>query len=297
MAAGGAVDTKIGELTFDKAARIDGLVSYAELLPNGVLVGTNEEVNYLNTTTGEWYLEDAIPGGAGCITGDDKTVFVFNTKSGQLMRMDIGATTFSIMNQTPVLFKGKEKASGIEILGDGIVVKSEQNLALIGMDGPVKYNRYFEAPGVSGLKKALLIASAVRAAYYSAAFATYSAAFGSAAQQIQVKDPVSKETKDFAAGLSQGFGDISVQAAGYASSFVKQATARFKATAETPGYNIIMAAGEKGTANLLQVSKTTGEVMATIPLGKDKNPVYDLDMVEGKLYYMKDADTMECYQF
>jgi len=58
-----------------------------------------------------------------------------------------------------------------------------------------------------------------------------------------------------------------------------------------------MAAGEKGTANLLQVSKTTGEVMATIPLGKDKNPIYDIDMIDGRLYYMKDADTMECYQF
>jgi hypothetical protein len=292
-----AVDTKTGELTFDKAAKIDGLVSYAELLPNGVLVGTNEEVNYLNTTTGVWYMEDAIPGGAGCITGDDKNVYVFNTKTGQLSRMDIGSTSFAVVNQAPVLFKGKEKASGIELLGGGVVVKSDQNLAFIGMDGTLKYNKYFEAPGVSGLRKALLIASAVRAAYYSAAFATYSAAFGSAAQQIQVKDPMAKQTRDFAAGLSQGFGDISVQAAGYASSFIKQASARFKATTETPDYNIIMTAGEKGTANLLQVSKTTGEVMATIPLGKDKNPIYDIDMIDGRLYYMKDADTMECYQF
>jgi hypothetical protein len=58
-----------------------------------------------------------------------------------------------------------------------------------------------------------------------------------------------------------------------------------------------MTAGEKGTASLLQVSKTTGEVMSTIPLGKDKNPVYDVDMVDGRLYYMKDADTMECHVF
>ncbi|MFM9056137.1 MAG: hypothetical protein ACKOQY_05550, partial [Bacteroidota bacterium] len=194
-------------------------------------------------------------------------------------------------------FKGKEKASGIELMKEGVVVKSDQNLALIGYDGTVKFNKYFEAPSVSGLKKALLIASAVRAAYYSAAFATYSAAFGSAAQQIQVKDPMSKSTKDFASGLSQGFGDISVTAAGYASSFIKRAGERFKATTETPGYNLIMSAGEKGSANLLQVSKTSGEVMTTIPLGKDKNPIYDVDMVEGKLFYMKDADTMECHVF
>jgi hypothetical protein len=292
-----ALDPKTKLLTFEKAAKIDGNVSFTELMPNGVLVGTNEEVNYLNTATGEWYLEDAIPGGAGCIAGDDKQTFVFNTKTGILMRMEFNNTSFTAVNTAPVEFKGKERASGIELMKEGVVIKSDQNLALIGYDGAVKFNKYFEAPSVSGLKKALLIASAVRAAYYSAAFATYSAAFGSAAQQIQVKDPLSKSTKDLASGLSQGFGDISATAAGYASNFIKRAGERFKATTETPGYNLIMTAGEKGTASLLQVSKTTGEVMTTIPLGKDKNPIYDVDMVDGKLYYMKDADTMECHVF
>ncbi|MFM7766825.1 MAG: hypothetical protein ACKO9S_03080 [Bacteroidota bacterium] len=79
--------------------------------------------------------------------------------------------------------------------------------------------------------------------------------------------------------------------------FIKKAGARFKATTETPSYNLIMAAGEKGTANLLQVSKSTGEVLNTISLGKDKNPIYDVDMVDGRLYYMKDGDTMECHVF
>ena len=34
------------------------------MLPNGILVGTSEEVNLLNTTTGEWHLENALAGGA-----------------------------------------------------------------------------------------------------------------------------------------------------------------------------------------------------------------------------------------
>lgn len=292
-----ALDTKSGQLSFEKAAKIDGIVKYTELLPNGVLVGSNEEANLLNTSTGEWYLEDAIPGGSGCITGDENYVYVFNTKSGILSRMGISSTSFTALNTSPVLFSGKEKVSGIEITDGGIVLKSDQNLALIAADGTIKFNKYFEAPGVSGLKKALLIASAVRAAYYSAAFATYSAAFGSAAQKIEVNDPLSKKSKDFASGMAQGMGDVSVQAAGYAGAFIKQASARFKATTQAETYNLILAEGEKGTANLLQVSKSTGEVLTTIPLGKDKNPVYDVDMVDGKLYYMKDQDTMECYSF
>jgi hypothetical protein len=41
----------------------------------------------------------------------------------------------------------------------------------------------------------------------------------------------------------------------------------------------------------------TGDTLAMIPLGSYKNPVYDVDMVDGRLYYMKDADTMECHVF
>jgi hypothetical protein len=72
---------------------------------------------------------------------------------------------------------------------------------------------------------------------------------------------------------------------------------RFKATTETPEYNLIMTSPDKTTVQLIQVSKITGEVQSTIQLGKDKNPKYDVDMVDGKLYYMKDAVKMECYKF
>jgi len=292
-----ALDPKTGTLLFDKSAKIKGAVSYTELLPNCILVGTTEETNLLNTTTGDWLLEDAIPGGASVIASDDKMVYTFNTKDGLLYQMSIDGTSMKPMNTTPVKFQGKESANGIEIMSQGIVVKSEQNLALIESNGNVKFNKYFPAPGVSGLRKALLIASAVRAAYYTAAFTTYSAAFGANAQSIQVKDPTSNASKEISSSLSQAFGDAAVTGAGYTSAYIKMAQQRFKATTETPEYNLIMTSVDKSTAQLIQVSKTTGDVLTTIPLGKDKNPIYDVDMVDGKLYYMKDAVKMECYKF
>ena len=60
---------------------------------------------------------------------------------------------------------------------------------------------------------------------------------------------------------------------------------------------LILTTETKKDSKLIQVSKADGKVMTTIPLGKDKQPIYDVDMVEGKLYYMKDAATMECYRF
>jgi hypothetical protein len=291
------LDPKTGVLVFDKAAKIKGSVNYTEMLPNGILVGTNEEVNYLNTATGEWYLEDGIEGGAALIASNDKLVYVFDTKTGILHQMELSGTSFKPLNTVPVKFQGKETATGIEITASGIVVKSEQNLALIESNGNVKFNKYFPAPGVSGMRKALLIASAVRAAYYTAAFTTYSAAFGAGSQSIQVKDASSKATKDASAQISGIFGDAAVMGAGYTATYIKMAQQRFKATTETPDYNLIMTSVDKSTAQLIQVSKSTGEVLSTIPLGKDKNPIYDVDMVDGRLYYMKEATKMECYKF
>jgi outer membrane protein assembly factor BamB len=291
------LDPKSGTLVFDKAAKIKGAVSYTEMLPTGILVGSDAEVNLLNTTTGEWYLEDAITGGASLIASNDKMVYVFNTKDGLLYQMEATGTGFKALNTVPVKFQGKEVANGIEITPQGVIVKSEQNLALVETSGTVKFNNYFPAPGVSGLRKALLIASAVRAAYYTAAFTTYSAAFGASSQSIQVKDASSKAAKDVTGDISRIFGEAAVTGAGYTSMYIKMAQQRFKATTETPEYNLIMTSPDKSTVQLIQVSKTTGEVMSTIQLGKDKNPKYDVDMVDGKLYYMKDAVTMEGYKF
>jgi len=60
---------------------------------------------------------------------------------------------------------------------------------------------------------------------------------------------------------------------------------------------LVMTAESKKDVKLLQVSKADGKVMNTIQIGKDKDPIYDVDLVDGKLYYMKDAAKMECYKF
>ena len=137
----------------------------------------------------------------------------------------------------------------------------------------------------------------MRAAYYTAAFTTYSAAFGATSQSIHVKDPGSQATKDVTADISRVFGDAAVTGAGYTASYIKMAQQRFKATTQTQEYMLVMTSETKKDSKLLQVSKTDGKVINSIPLGKDKQPIYDVDLVEGKLYYMKDGAKMEAYQF
>ncbi len=291
------LDPQTGLLTFDKAVKIKGNVNYTSMLPKGVLVGTDAEVNYLNTATGEWYFAEALEGGSGLIADNEESVYVFNTGDNLLYVMETGGTSIKPLSTVPVQFQGKEKPKDVEITSNGILITSDQNLALISKDGKIVFNQYYPAPGVSDFRKALLIASAVRAAYYTAAFTAYSAAFGATSQSINVKDPGSQATKDVTADISRVFGSAAVTGAGYTATYIKMATQRFKATTQAQEYMLIMTTETKKDSKLIQVSKADGKVMTTIPLGKDKQPVYDVDMVEGKLYYMKDASTMECYKF
>ena len=291
------LDPATGLFTFDKASKIKGVVSYTEILPGGILIGTNEETNLLQTTTGEWFFDKSLQGGTDLIASGSDNIYIFNTKDGFVYVMNPNETSVKAINTVPVKFGGKEDANGIEVTEQGILLKSEQNIALMDKSGTIKFNKYFPAPGLSGFKKALLIASAVRAAYNTAALTAYSAAFGGASQSIKVKDADSKIAKDATASVSVMFGEAAASGVGYTVNFIKQANQRFKATSETPNYMLIMTAESSKNIKLVQVSKTTGEVLNTIQIGKDKDPIYDVDMVEGKLYYMKDATKMECYKF
>jgi len=291
------LDPKTGELVFDKAAKIRGNVTYTEFLPNAVLIGTNEEVNLLNLGSGEWFSERAFAGGSGLIAGDDSKIYTFNTSDGLVYRMDLSGTSFSAVSSTPLKFEGKEKPTALEITAAGILLTSDQNLALVDQSGAIKFNKYFPAPGQSGFKKALLIASAVRAAYATAVLTTYSAAIGVTSQAIQVKDSQTKLAKDITADVSMVLGEASVTGAKYTAAYIQMAAQRFKATTQGQDYMLIMTAPAKKDIQLIQVSKSTGETMNTISIGKDREPIYDVDLVDGKLYYMKDPVKMECYQF
>jgi outer membrane protein assembly factor BamB len=289
------LDAGSGQLLFDKAAKIKGTVSYMEVLPNVLLIGTDEAVNLLNASTGEWTMEDALEGGAGLVTSNDDFVYAFDTRKGILFRMGISESVMRPVSTKPVEFQGKEKPQVLEQVPNGYLVRSDQNLALFNKEGDLTFINYFPAPSESGFRKALLIASAVRAAYYSAAYASYSAAFGSAAQSIQVKDAQSRAGKEISSTLSREFAEASATGSQYASRYLKMAQARFKATRSAQEYMLIMTAESKKDIRLLEVSKNDGSTMAKIPLGKDKDPVYDVDLVAGKLYYLSDNGHLVCY--
>ena len=82
------LDLSGGTMLFEKAPKIKGDVSYTEILSSGILVGTNEEVNVLNLTTGEWFNEKGLEGGSGLITSDGSEIFIFNTDDQLLYKLN-----------------------------------------------------------------------------------------------------------------------------------------------------------------------------------------------------------------
>jgi outer membrane protein assembly factor BamB len=285
----------MGVEVWKKPAKLDGVVRSVKFTGGDVLVATEQEVDLIDLSTGLSRLEKSLPGGSALVASGDAATYVFNTKDGLLYSVPAAGGSARALSTAPLEFEGKEKPTRLEHTDAGLVLSSEQNLALLGPDGGVKYRKYFPAPRESGLVRALKYASAVRAAYYSAAFGYTSAAFGSAAQNIQVTDATSAETRDLAAGLSAGFGDIAQQASNATKRFWQEANARFKASATTNDIHFLMTEAGKGTYALKALHKHDGGEAATIPLGSDKSPRYEVDGITNAVYLV-DGGTVKCFR-
>lgn len=270
-----------------KPVKVSGQVQNVTLLEDAIMVASEEEVDVIDLATGESKLGKALKGGAGLVAiGNDRT-YVFNTKDDLLYAMPNNGGPMTAIGNTPLEFEGKEDPTRLEYTDDGIVVSSDQNIALIGKDGVVKYKKYFPAGRESGLTRALKYASAVRAAYYTAVFGYTSAAFGAASQSIQVHDAESAAAKQVTGEVSDVFGEAANQGVGATQRFLQEANKRLKATASTNDVHFMMTDAGKREYQLVALKKSDGSVIGTIPLGKEKEPRYEVDSFDNTVYLVE----------
>lgn len=284
-----------GMEVWKKPAKLDGVVRSVKLLGGDALVATEQEADLIDLSTGLSRLEKALKGGAGLVASSEADTYVFNTKDGLLYSVSSTGGSARAVSTVPVEFEGKEKPTALEMTSAGLVLSSDQNLALMGTDGSVKFRKYLPAPRESGLVRALKYASAIRAAYYSAAFGYTSAAFGNAAQNIQVTDGNSAKSKELATGLSTGFADIAQQAGNATKRFWQEANARFKASATSNDIRFVMTEAGKGTYALKALRKSDGSEAADIPLGRDKTPRYEVDGFTNAVY-LAEGSGVKCFK-
>ncbi|HET6999943.1 MAG TPA: PQQ-binding-like beta-propeller repeat protein [Puia sp.] len=289
-----------GTLLYEKSVKLKGEIVRTELVPKGLLFITTREVNILDINTGTLVWERSIESGTS-ITSDkvrpfptgnkgDK-LYVYSPKETAVFEVDKLAGTNKKITTAKIEFEGKELPGSIDVVDDGLVLTSEQNIMKMGFDGTVKFSKYYPAPREPALVRALLVAQAVRAAYIGAAASQYSTAFAQAGQQS--KDA---STKSIDQSMSQAFGQLSQAGFVYSSQAMKQYSARYKASQVFPGFEIMMTKQEKKGNQLVQVSKANGELMGTIDIKNDKEPEYDVDEVYNYVYYRPTPSEIVCYR-
>ncbi|HEX8040443.1 MAG TPA: PQQ-binding-like beta-propeller repeat protein [Chryseosolibacter sp.] len=295
------LDPKTGTLRYEKSIKLKGDLVRSELVPKGLLFITTKEVNILDPASGSLVWENSIEAGNSLNSdkvrpfptgeGKDGRIFVYSPKEKGVFQIDKQAGTFKKITAAKIEFEGKEMPNAIDVVKDGLVLSSEQNVMKIGFDGLVKFFKYYPAPRQPALMRALLAAQAVRAAYIGAAASAYSAAFAGAAAQS--KDPGGKALGQ---ELSRGFGELGQAGFAYSAQAMKAFNARFKASMNTPGFVMMMTEQQKKGNQLVQVSKDNGEVASAIDIKNDREPEYDVDQIYNYIYYRPNGSEIVCYK-
>jgi hypothetical protein len=216
---------------------------------------------------------------------------VYSPKESGVFEVDKTNATVKKITSTKIEFSGKETPKSIDIVDDGILLYSDQNIMKLSFDGLLKYTKYYPAPRQPALMRALLMANAVRAAYIGAAASMYSAAFAQAAEKTT--DPGGKALGQ---GLSQGFGELGNAGFAYSSRAMKEFNARYKASKNTPNFVMMMTTQEKKGNQLVQVNKMNGEIVSAVDIKNDKEPEYDVDQIYNYVYYRPNGSEIVCYK-
>lgn len=285
------LDPVQGALTFEEPLRINGSVVGIQPVEKGILYITTEEINIMDPVTGKFVLPKAISTRPELTSEKDNFIYAFDTELKKVVSLDKNKAIVTTLSKAPVSFEGKESPKSLEIRENGILLSADQNMTLIAFDGSQVYNAYFQAPREPGLKRALLYAQVVRAAYISANSYYGAAAFQSAAPKAS--DPVAGAIFQ---GVGEAYEQLGESAADFAKESFQQANKRFKATSTGRDFQIILTQTDK-TIELVKANKNTGQVEGRINMGKEKSPIYAVDDITGQVYLRSAPNTITSYIF
>ncbi len=304
------LDVATATLHLKKDVKIKGQLAYVELTPAGLLYVSrpdatiNAEVNIIDLASGEQKFKDAIESGKPLSAEDYKagryylhhasegrTLYVFANRDHRLYAVDREAGTFRALGGE-IKLQGGEDPIDMEIRPGGVVLIAPQNLVLVARDGQVKQQVYYPAPQLPGVVRALYAVNAVRAGLYGAAASAYGDAFTQASQKTM--DP---NARYVTGQLATAYSQSGAQLTGYSRQSAALATKRFKASLTVPGSVFMLTRAPDGNGNvLLQIDKDSGQPLARVDLGKEREPVYAVDDVAGMLFLRTAPGTLVGYR-
>jgi outer membrane protein assembly factor BamB len=287
------VDTRTGALRFKDPLKVKGRMLQTELLEHGLLYVTTHEVNVFSVETGKLLNEHLVRGKKPIATrwhGDH--LYAFNTQQGQLFRLDRRNAELERVSSAKTTLDGKDTPLEIDVRGDEIILTGHQNVIGFGQDGNVRFSAYHPAPQHHGVVQALLWAQAVRAAMASVDTGVAGAAFTAASADVE-QGTIAHE---LTSGLGQSYVEASEDLAGIAGDYAREARKRFQASATSRDFVFMMVRQDKKLA-LAQVSKSDGQIVALIDMGKDEEPSYQVDDVGDRIFYRASDTAITAYDF
>lgn len=178
-----------------------------------------------------------------------------------------------------VKFEGKEDPTSISVRNGGILLTSDQNLKLLDFDGKEIWHTYHRAPGISAVGAVLMGAIA-------AASVTMASAHGYQAGASSARLGAYHSNTRYHSQQQDNWSELG------AASF-KELAKRFNATKATENSSFILTKLDDGVG-LAKIDKDSGQKVSEVVLN-DKKPVYEVDDIEGVLYYKSKGNTISAY--
>ena len=176
-------------------------------------------------------------------------------------------------------FEGKEDPTGISVRNGGILLTSDQNLTLLDFDGKELWHTYHRAPGISAVGAILM--GAITAASITMASAH---AYQAGASRASL-GPYNSNTR-YHESQWQNLENL-------ANASFAELGKRFNATKATENSSFILTKLDDGVG-LAKIDKDSGQKVSEVVLN-DKKPVYEVDDIEGVLYYKSKGNTISAY--
>lgn len=248
--------------------------------PQGLIYVTESDANIVNLTTGEQVWKKPLKfkrADAVSTTYDSQNKRYLISADENLLSIDAENGASSTLTKSN--FDGKEDPSHVEIRKEGVLLTSDQNMALLDWEGNIVWHEYKRAPGKSAVGAILAGVTAVAAA--TAAAASYQSA-------NQNRNRLGQLTQ-----RGERYQDLGNGMAAASGASIAEMLKKFKATSATQDAQFILTKLDDGVG-LVKLNKDTGFVEKEIVL-KDKKPEYQVDDRTGVLYYKANNQTVYMY--
>lgn len=251
--------------------------------PQGMIYITDTDANIIDLNTGDakWKKGIQYKKATSVTSAYDQAKGRYLISTGEEI-LAIDENTGDLSTLAKLKFEGKESPNTMGMRSSGLYLASDQNMMLLDVDGQENYHVFHKAPGQSTFAKVALGALTVASATVAAAAASqstysyYIGEYSSAEAQRANRNAAAAESFSNIASVSYG-----------------EMTKRFKATMATANDQFILTDLSDGVG-LVKVNKDTGNTEKEIVL-KDKKPVYEVDDIEGFLYYLSGSGEISAF--